>query len=246
VVAPSPEHGLLIRQLETIIPISVSDRTAIAVLPFKTKDFRENRDLIREGSQPTDCCLILSGLVARYKIVASGRRQILSFHFPGDLPDLQSLTLERMDHGLTALTPTRAAFIPHEAVRSLIAEHASMREALVRHAMVDGSIFREWIANVGQRTALERVAHLICECFVRMQALGIVSRKTFELPLTQGELGDATGLSNVHVNRTMKELRRLGAIKTAGIVHSITDWDLLQETGDFDPNYLHLRPEAKS
>jgi DNA-binding transcriptional regulator LsrR (DeoR family) len=79
-----------------------------------------------------------------------------------------------------------------------------------------------------------------------MQALGIVNRKTFELPLTQGELGDATGLSNVHVNRTMKELRRLGAIKTAGIVHSITDWDLLQETGDFDPNYLHLRPEAKS
>lgn len=239
--APPPGHGQLIRQLETIILLSADDRRAIATLPLRIKEFRENRDLIREGSRPTDCCLIISGLVARYKMVASGRRQILSFHFAGDMPDLQSLNLERMDHGLVALTPTRAAFIPHEAVRRVIASHAGVGEALVRHAMVDGSIFREWIANVGRRTALERIAHLICECFVRMRALGLADQESFELPLTQGELGDATGLSNVHVNRTMKELRQLGVIKTAGKLHSIADWDMLQETGDFDPGYLHLR-----
>lgn len=240
-VAAQPEHNLLARQLETITILRPDDRAAIAALPLRLKDFRENRDVIREGQRPTECCLIISGLVARYKMVAGGRRQILSFHFAGDLPDLQSLNLERMDHSLLALTPARVAFIPHEAVRRLIGSHAGIREALVRAAMVDGSIFREWIANVGQRSALERVAHLICECFVRMRALGLASRESFELPLTQGELGDATGLSNVHVNRTMKELRRIGVIKTAGKLHSIEDWDLLQETGDFDPAYLHLR-----
>jgi CRP-like cAMP-binding protein len=112
---------------------------------------------------------------------------------------------------------------------------------LAKHALVDGSIFREWIANVGRRNALERISHVICECFTRMRSLGLVGQSSFELPLTQAEFGDATGLSNVHVNRTMQELRRQGLIATKGKTHSILDWEKLKETADFRPGYLHLR-----
>ncbi len=237
----SPEHALMLAQLESIARLSEADRAILASLPLRMKDIAENRDVVREGDHPTESCLVVSGMVARYKMVAGGRRQILSFHFPGDLPDLQSLNLDVMDHSIVALVRTRVAFIPHDAIRRAIASHAGVRDAVVRHALIDGSMFREWIANVGRRTARERVAHIICECFVRMRALGIVAQDTFKLPLTQSEIGDAAGLSNVHVNRTMKDLQRSGLISTSGQTHSILDWRQLQEAGDFNPAYLHLR-----
>lgn len=239
--AISPEHTLLLTQLEAIAKLSDEDRQVLASLPLRIKDVGENRDIVREGDHPTESCMVVSGMVARYKMVAGGRRQILSFHFPGDLPDLQSLNLDVMDHSIVALVRTRVAFIPHDAIRRAIASHAGVREAIVRHALVDGSMFREWIANVGRRTARERVAHIICECFVRLRALGIVTANSFELPLTQTEIGDAAGLSNVHVNRTMRHLQRAGLIATSGQTHSILDWQQLQEAADFNPAYLHLR-----
>lgn len=239
------ELSLMIRQLRTIAEIDEQDEAALGGLPFRTRDVPENRDVVREGDQPTECCLVLEGLIARYKLVADGRRQILSFHFPGDLPDMQSLTLESMDHSLTALTPVRMAFIPHDAVRQIMGSHRRIRHALIKYTLVDASIYREWIANVGRRTALERVAHIICECYVRMRALGLVSEDEFELPLTQSELGDATGISNVHVNRTLQELRRMNLISISGNRHKILDWPLLQETADFNPDYLHLQPQYR-
>jgi CRP-like cAMP-binding protein len=239
----SPDHARLIRQLESIAQLNDADCAALATLPMRVKAIGENRDIVREGERPTESCLILEGLVCRYKMVIGGRRQIVSFHFPGDLPDLQSLHLDLMDHSLGALTPTRVAFISHDAIRTIARSHPGVADAFYKHALVDGSIFREWVANVGRRTALERIAHVICECFVRMRALGLVQKETFELPLTQLEMGDATGLSNVHVNRTLQELRRLLLIKTTGKTHTILDWPLLQETADFRPGYLHLRPQ---
>jgi CRP-like cAMP-binding protein len=238
----SPEHSLLIQQLRTIADLDDGDVAALAGLPLRIKMVGENRDILREGSRTTESCLILEGLVCRYKMVAGGRRQILSFHLPGDLPDLQSLHLIVMDHSLAALTPARVAFIPHDAIRALLRQRQGVSNALMRHALIDGSIFREWIANVGRRTALERIAHVMCETYVRMRALGIVKADEFELPLTQAELGDATGLSNVHVNRTLQEMKRLGLIVTRKKIHSIVDWQQLQETADFDPAYLHLNP----
>jgi CRP-like cAMP-binding protein len=158
------------------------------------------------------------------------------------MPDLQSLNLETMDHSISALVPTRVAFIAHDAINRMTEALPSVGKVLAKHALVDGSIFREWVANVGRRSALERIAHVICECFVRMRALGLVQQSTFELPLTQAEIGDATGLSNVHVNRSMQQLRRQGLIATVGKIHSILNWEQLQETADFRPAYLHLRP----
>ena len=237
----SPDHARLILQLGSIAVLDDADRLALSGLPFRLKTITENRDIAREGSRRTESCLVLDGLVCRYKMVAGGRRQILSFHFSGDMPDLQSLHLDVMDHSLAALTAVRVAFIPHDAIRTIARKHAGIGDALMRHALIDGSIYREWIANVGRRTALERIAHVMCETYVRMRALELVSVGEFELPLTQAELGDATGLSNVHVNRTLQELRKLGLITTLKKKHTIVDWELLQETADFDPAYLHMR-----
>jgi CRP-like cAMP-binding protein len=244
--APSPEHGRLIRQLESIIQLSADDKAALASLPLRIKSVGERRDIIREGSQAVESCLVVDGMVCRYKMLSNGRRQILSFHYPGDVPDLQSLHLKTMDHSLASITAARVAFIPHEAVRALFRERPGVADALSRHLQIDASISRDWIANIGRRTSLERVAHVICECFSRMRALGLCKQADFELPLTQAELSDATGLSMVHVNRTMKELRRLKLVETNGGIHGILDWEMLQETADFDPAYLHLRRQAAS
>jgi CRP-like cAMP-binding protein len=242
--APSPEHARLIRQLESIIDISSEDRAAIATLPLRLKSISERRDILREGSHPVESCIIVEGMACRYKMLSNGRRQILSFHFAGDMPDLQSIYLKTMDHSLGTVTAVRLAFVPHEAVRQMMQARPGVAAALFRHALIDGSIYREWIANIGRRTSIERVAHVICECFMRMRALGLAKKNDFELPLSQGDLSDTTGLSVVHINRTMKELRRLGLIETNGGIHSILDWDMLQETADFDPGYLHLRRQV--
>jgi CRP-like cAMP-binding protein len=243
-MAASSELTFLLRQLDSIVELAPADRNAILALPFRSKTVVEKRDLLREGSHPVESCLVLEGIVCRYKMLSNGRRQILSFHFPGDMPDLQSLYLRTMDHSIAAITPARVAFIPHEAVRTLIRARPNVADAFSRASMIDASIYREWIANVGRRTSLERVAHVICECFARLRAVGLAKPRTFELPLSQMELADATGLSNVHVNRTMRELRRLGLVETNSKVHGILDWELLQETADFDPAYLHLRRQA--
>lgn len=235
-------HTLLIRQIESVSRLDEEDRRILRTMPARIRLIRENRDIFHEGQPSSACCVILSGVACRYKIVGGGRRQIVSFHFAGDMPDFHSLLLERCDHGLSVLTQAEVAFIPHEAIRAILARRPSLGAAFHRQALVEGSIFREWIANIGRRIAPERVAHLICECFERMQAMGLVDQSTFALPVTQGELGDAMGLSNVHVNRTMQVLRKAELVRSKGKIHSIPDWPKLRELADFDAAYLHLLP----
>jgi CRP-like cAMP-binding protein len=236
-----PELSKLVSQLDLISALSKDDKAALESLPVRSRSVGERRDIVREGSVPTECCLVVEGMACRYKMLSNGRRQILSLHFAGDMPDLQSLHLKTMDHTVATITPSRLAFIPHEAVRKLARARPNISEALMQQLLVDTSIYREWISNIGRRTALERVAHLICEAYTRMNVRGLTEHAAFELPLTQAEIGDATGLSNVHVNRTLKELRRLLLIETNGKVHAILDWDALRDTAGFESGYLHLR-----
>jgi CRP-like cAMP-binding protein len=240
----SPDHAVLVRQLSTIADLTEEQIHALACLPLRVKRFAQDHDIVRQGDHPNESCLILEGFVCRYKIVADGRRQILSFHFPGDLPDLQSLHLQTMDHSLGALTPCRVAFVPHDAIRALGRAHPPMADVLTKHMLIDASIFRDWIANIGRRSAYQRIAHIFCEMFVRMRVLGLLNETSFELPVTQTDLGDATGLSTVHVNRTLQELRREGLIATKGRTYYVANWERLQQAGDFDPAYLHLRIET--
>jgi len=232
-------HDRLIERLEFLGRLQDDEKIALQALPLRVRDFDEDSDLIRQGDKPTECCLILRGLACRYKMVSGGRRQILSIHFTGDLPDLQGLELEVMDHGISALTPVRAAFIPHEQVLSLWRRYPNVGELLMRQLLIDASIFREWIANIERRAAYDRIAHLFCEIFVRMKSLKLAEQDSFRLPMTQAEIGDATALSTVHVNRVLQQLRRDNLIASTGDVHAISDWEGLRRAGDFDDAYLH-------
>lgn len=185
--------------------------------------------------------MIFEGLAARYKMLSEGRRSILSIHFAGDLPDLQGLHLAHMDHGIFALTPVRAGFIPHEAVKAMTHRHEKLADILIRYALIDASIFRQWIANIARRSAYERIAHIFCEVHVRMNVLELAAQDGFRLPMTQAELGDATGLSPVHVNRVLQRMRKDGLITSRGDAHAVTDWERLRAVADFTEDYLHLR-----
>lgn len=235
------DHDRIIRRLATIASLGGEETARLKALPIRQKNFAENADIISHGALATECCVVLEGVAARYKIISGGRRQILSLHFPGDLPDLQGLHLEHMDHGIFALTPVRAGFIGHDSVRDMIHASKKLGDLLVRYALIDAAIFREWIANIGRRSAYERIAHIFCEVFVRMRVLGLVEETSFHLPMTQAELGDACGLSPVHVNRVLQRMRKDGLIISRGDVHEVTDWQRLRAAADFDEDYLHLR-----
>jgi CRP-like cAMP-binding protein len=243
---PSPEHARLIRKLETIATLSKADKHALAGIPLRLKAFQENTDLSREGEATTECCLVIDGLVCRYKVLGAGQRQIMSLHLPGDIPDLQSLHLGVLDHSLGSLTAGRAAYLPHAAVRDLTDRFPDITAALWRDSLIDASITREWLAGIGRRSAHQRLAHLICEVFVRSRALHLIEDKTFELSITQAELGDALGLSTVHVNRVLQDLRRDDLITWRGKSILVQDWERLRVAGDFDAGYLHLLDGAVS
>lgn len=232
-------HDYLIQRLSAHGKLEPEHKAALRTLPIRVRDFSDGADLVRQGDRPKDCCLIIRGMACRYKIVSGDKRQILSICFTGDLPDLQSLNLEVMDHSISALTVVRAGFIPHEALNAISEEHGQIGKLLLKHALIDAAIFRDWIANVGRRSAYERIAHLFCEVYIRMQSLGLTAADSFRLPMTQSELGDATALSTVHVNRVLQQLRRENLISSQGDIHAIVDWHGLQRAGDFEESYLH-------
>jgi CRP-like cAMP-binding protein len=234
-------HNALIRKLESTTVLSEDDVAAILALPATVKEFAADRDIVCEGDRPTHCCLLVEGFLCRYKMTPDGNRQIISFHIPGDMPDLQSLHIEVMDHSLATIAPSKVALIPHEAVRKLTHAQPRIADAFFRDALIDAAIFREWIVNLGSRDAYSRIAHLLSEIFLKLRSVGLVSGDRFKLPLTQSEIGDATGLSTVHVNRSLMQLRENGLIKLERYVCTIPDLGRLQEAAMFDPTYLHLK-----
>jgi CRP-like cAMP-binding protein len=238
-MANDESHDRLVQRLTSIGELNETEQAALRTLPMRVRDHEKGADIVRQGDRPTECCLVISGLACRYKLVAGGKRQILSLHFAGDMPDLQGLQLEVMDHGIGCITGVRAAFVAHQAVIALWRQHPHIGDLLFKHTLMDGAIFRDWIANLGRRSAYERIAHLFCEVFVRMRQLGLVERESFRLPMTQSELADACGISPVHVNRVLQQLRRDGLIVSTGDVHAIANWEALREAGDFDDMYLH-------
>src|SRR3954471_4554349 len=181
---------------------------------------------------------------SRRIMAEEGKRQIFSFHIPGDIPDLQSLHLDVMDHSLSTLSACKVMFIPHETVCDLVRQCPRIGDAFWRETLIDAAVFREWIMNLGRREAYGRMAHLLCEFYVRLRAVGLTNGDAYAMPLTQAELADATGLSAVHVNRTLQELRGEGLITWRAGSVAVLDWDRLKEAGEFDPAYLHLKKEA--
>lgn len=231
----------LVEALTLIADLDDASLAALETLPMRVVRVPAGAELVREGDHPTECCLLQHGFICRQKELDAGKRQILSFHFPGEIPDLQSLHLHTMDHGLTALAPSTVAYIPHTSVQALIDGHKKVAAALWRATLIDASIFRQWLASVGRSDASERTAHLICEVALRMRMLGLSDGHAFDLPLTQTELADALGMSPVHINRVLQDLRGRGLITTQGRHFTITDWAQLKHLAKFDPRYLHFR-----
>src|SRR5215208_7067240 len=190
---PSDEAHLspLIRRLESIAPVSDDERRAITALPIMVRELKADADIVRDHDRPSQCCAILEGFACRYKVLPEGRRQIMSFHIPGDIPDLQSLHLEIMDHSLATVVPTKVAFIPHEAVRMFLREQPRIADVFWRETLIDAAVFREWVVNVGRRDAYARIAHILCEIYVRLRAVGLVDGQAYQLPITQAELADS-------------------------------------------------------
>jgi CRP-like cAMP-binding protein len=235
----------LVTKLETITKLTPEERTAVLALPLTVKTVPADNDIVREGDRPAECCLVLDGFLCRYKLLPDGRRQILSFHIAGDIPDLQSLHLEVMDHSLSTLVPSTVGFIPHRAIHDLHDRHSRLAKLFWRETLIDAAIFREWMASIGRRTAVERAARTLCEVLVRMRAVGIATDHHCELPLTQTELADALGILAVHVNRVLQELRANGLIVLSGGSLTVQDWTGLKELAGFDPSYLHLSPDVE-
>jgi CRP-like cAMP-binding protein len=234
----------LIRKLESIASLSREERQAIESLPVNGRLLKAHQDIVHEKDRPSQCCLIVDGWACRYKLLEEGRRQILSFHIPGDVPDLQSLHLRVMDHGLATLTACTVAVIPHENLRDLALRFPGVGGALWRDTLVDASIFREWMTSIGRRTAFARIAHLFCELYLKLEAVGLADAHRCELPLRQADIGDALGLSNVHVNRVLQEMRGQELITLQSHRLVIEDWAALTRAGEFDPTYLHLEKRA--
>lgn len=235
-----PQTIALIRKLESIAALAPEEKAALQRLPLRLKTVAADQDIVSEGDTPSECCLIVEGFACRYNVTAEGKRQIQSFHISGDIADLQSLHLTVMDHSLGALIPCKLAFIQHEDLRSLMHNHPRLGDLFWRDTLIDAAVFRQWVVNVGRRPALTRMAHLLCELLVRLRAVELVEDHAFDLPVTQADLADAMGLSNVHVNRVSQELRKLGLIALQGKTLRVLDWEGLKTTGEFDPTYLHL------
>jgi CRP-like cAMP-binding protein len=235
------DHDRLIAKLESIGTLTAAERAAIRALPLRVRQVAEDTDVVRDGDMPTECCLLLEGFLCRYKMLPDGGRQILAIHTAGDIPDLQSLQLNVMDHSVGALTPCKVAFIAHAALHDITRAHPGIIALFWRDTLIDAAIFREWLTGVGRRSAHQRIAHLICEIHLRLKVVGLTDDNGFELPITQAELADALGLSTVHVNRVLQDLRRDGLIISRGKFLAVADWRTLEKAGGFDPRYLHVR-----
>jgi CRP-like cAMP-binding protein len=231
----------MLRKLEYWHKLSDDDRAAVLRLPHIFKKMEAHHYLVREFDRAEYSCVLLSGFAIRHKIVAGGQRQIIAIHMKGEMVDLQNSLLGRADHSVQMLTAGKVAMIPRDEIKRLAFERPNVGLAMWTDTLVDASIHREWIANVGRRDARTRVSHLLCEFALRLKVAGLGEQTNYELPMTQDQLADTTGLTSVHVNRTLKGLEKDGLIerRTPRFIQ-IGDWRKLAEVGDFNSAYLHL------
>ena len=238
-VDSSAANAALRHKMNRLAKLGDDDNYALACLQFLPETIRANRYLVREGDRVDRCCIVVEGYACRDKLVRKGERQIVSFHMRGDLLDLQHSLLPIADHNLTAITDVTVGWIAGETLLELAQKHPRIAQAFMKDSLIDASISREWVLNVGRRDAKTRVAHMICEFVTRRQNLGIASEAPVSLPFTQQQIGDATGLTAVHVNRMLRALREEGAFDHGDRFLKIADWQKLRAIGEFNPAYLH-------
>jgi CRP-like cAMP-binding protein len=233
---------VLIRKLRNLHSLSEEEEAAMLAAVEPPRAVERGIDIVADGSTPTHSTVMISGVACRYKMFPDGRRQILSFQYPGDVTDLYGYVLKKLDHAVAALTQCTVSHIPHKSVQALCERYPNLAYALWRDTLVDTSKLHSSIMNLGRRSSKERIAHLLCEQVVRLVAVGLAQvGKPMSFQITQTDIADATGLSLVHVNKTLRKLKEDGLIGRNPSTLEIVDWDGLQETAGFDPGYLHFK-----
>jgi len=230
---------LLVRKLEVHYPLVDEDRRAVLCLPYKRRWLEAGSYTIREGDRPERCAVLVSGYAYRHKLTGEGARQILSLQIPGDALDFQNLFLDESDHNVQMLTRGEVAEIPRQPLEELALANDNVGRSILVATLVESSIFREWTLNIGRRDARSRIAHLLCEFAYRLTRLGLIPSGSYELPMTQEQLADATGLTAVHVNRVLQGLQREQLIERDRRVIRFVSWEKMRDVADFNPRYLH-------
>ena len=238
--------GLLVRNLELRAPLTEAHRQAVLDLPHSIRELEAGAYTLREAEPPKYCTVLVSGFAFRHKLNGDGARQIVAIHIPGDALDFQNLFLDESDHSIQMLTRGTIASVPRLELQKLVNTHSAIANAVLTKILVEASVFREWVLNVGRRDARSRIAHLLCELGVRLEMEGLAKDYAYELPMTQEQLADAVGLTSVHVNRTLKALEAEGLITRTKRSISFPDWQRLRRAGDFNQRYLHLSRQASA
>ncbi len=235
----------LLMQLRLRDTISEAEAALLAECFTGERTYVADKDIVAQDSRPSHSQLLLEGLAGRYKVLEDGSRQITAIHVPGDFMDLHGFLLKKLAHGVVALTTCRLGLVEHETLRRLTETAPHLTRMLWLDTLIDGSIHREWIVAMGRRGAEARMAHFLCELYVRLKIVGRADALSFRLPLTQAEIADVLGMSVVHVNRTIQKLRRDGAVKWEGDLITIDNWEKLTELAEFDDTYLCLHREPR-
>jgi CRP-like cAMP-binding protein len=230
-------HPKFIERLQLIEGLSEDERRQIAALPSTLRQVADGEIVLRQGEAASRCVFVVSGFLYQARIVGD-RSQILAFHVPGDMPCLHTLLVSPMDADLVSLGPTMVGYVAHSQVRQLLDSSIHLTRAFWRETLIDAAISRQWIARLGAQAALSKVAQLICELAARLEVVGLLDDGCFQIPMTQRHVADACGLSIVHVNRTIQELRHRGLIAWEGNQIELLRPDELRRLADFTPDYL--------
>jgi CRP-like cAMP-binding protein len=234
-----------LRKLRARDELSAAEEAAIRASVSEVRDLPADQTFIRASEELQHSTILLDGLMARHKDLSDGQRQITELHVGGDFADLHSFTLKRLDHHVMTLTPCRVALVPHDNLKAITEQFPHLTRVYWFATNLDAAIHREWELSLGRRSAISRVAHLFCELHVRLGLVGLAEGLEYDLSLTQGELSECLGLTSVHVNRTLKELREAGLLEFRGSRVSIGDLAGLRGVAEFDPAYLYLEKRPR-
>ena len=232
--------GLLLLKLRARDVVTAEEEEVLRGSVAEIREAPAGRPIVRAGTILNHCTLLFDGIVGRYKDLADGQRQIMELHVPGDFLDLHSFLLKQIDHNVGAMTAVRYGLVPHDTIRRITETHPHLARMLWFSTLLDAAIHRERILSVGRRNAESRLAHLFCELGIRLELVGLAENGRYRLPITQGDLADASGLTSVHVNRMLKKLRDDGLLTFRGGEVVIHDNDRLRRVAEFDPTYLYL------
>ena len=227
-------------RLTSLIELSGDDLELLARMPSSIRSFASHHDIWRKNDEPSVCCVLLQGYVC-WKDTDAGAGQITSIYVPGDVPNLYTMVSPAVTATLCTLSPVVAAFVPHAFFREAKAESARLAHALTLTSLAETATLRTWLTNLGSRDSLSRVAHLICEITVRLRAVGLGRDLRFPSPFTQPDLAAICGISPVHANRTIQELRRRALLHWHSRTIAVNDWAGLVRLADFNADYLMLR-----